>query len=197
MGLLVLHGWQSDARGHGRGPRRDERAGLGGAVYLEVGIGIEPGPIEFMSEPWQTLLGHAFETADRLGLQMALAAGPGWCGTGGPWVTPGPSMQHLVASKTLVQGPTGVQRCFAPASAAHALLRRGDPDSRAAENVAGVLPRRVCARFSHSGGGCLNCRYRREGALHQGLLLLADSRPLHHAPVGTPLSAERAPAIRF
>ena len=82
-----------------------KRAGLGGAIYLEVGIGMEPGPVEFMSGPWQSLLGHAFEEADRLGLQMSLAAGPGWCGTGGPWVTPERSMQHLVASKILVQGP--------------------------------------------------------------------------------------------
>jgi hypothetical protein len=83
-----------------------KQAGLGGAVYLEVGIGIKPGPIEFMSEPWQILLGHAFETADRLGLQMGLAAGPGWCGAGGPWVAPEKSMQHLVSSQTVVQGPT-------------------------------------------------------------------------------------------
>jgi len=82
-----------------------KRAGLGGAIFLEVGIGIEPGPVEFMSEPWQSLLGHAFSEADRLGLQMALAAGPGWCGAGGPWIKPDQSMQHLVASKTVVQGP--------------------------------------------------------------------------------------------
>jgi hypothetical protein len=82
-----------------------KRAGIGGAIYLEVGIGIERGPIEFMSEPWQELLGRAFSEADRLGLQIALAAGPGWCGTGGPWVRPDQSMQHLVASKTQVEGP--------------------------------------------------------------------------------------------
>ena len=55
-----------------------------------------------MSEPWQELVGLAFSHADRLGLQLALAAGPGWCGTGGPWVSPDQSMQHLVASKTVV-----------------------------------------------------------------------------------------------
>ena len=82
-----------------------KRAGIGGAIYLEVGIGIPQGPIEFMSEPWQQLLGHAFSEADRLGLQIALAAGPGWCGAGGPWVKPDQSMQHLVFSKTQVQGP--------------------------------------------------------------------------------------------
>jgi len=82
-----------------------KRAGLGGGIFLEVGIGIDPGPIEFMSEPWQDLVGHAFEEADRLGLQLALAAGPGWCGAGGPWVKPDQSMQYLVASRTDVQGP--------------------------------------------------------------------------------------------
>jgi hypothetical protein len=82
-----------------------KRAGLGGGIFLEVGIGLEPGPIEFMSEPWQNLLGHAFEEADRLGLEIALAAGPGWCGAGGPWVKPDQSMQHLVCSKTVVKGP--------------------------------------------------------------------------------------------
>jgi hypothetical protein len=82
-----------------------KRGGLGGGIYLEVGIGLEPGPVEFMSEPWQALLGHAFEEADRLGLEIALAAGPGWCGAGGPWVKPDESMQHLVASRTVVEGP--------------------------------------------------------------------------------------------
>ncbi len=82
-----------------------KQAGIGGAIFLEVGIGIKPGPIEFMSEPWQQLLGHAFERADQFGLQMALGAGPGWCGAGGPWVQPDKSMQHLVASKTIVSGP--------------------------------------------------------------------------------------------
>jgi hypothetical protein len=82
-----------------------KQAGLGGAIYLEVGIGIPAGPIEFMSEAWQNLLGHAFSQADRLGLQIALAAGPGWCGAGGPWVKPDRSMQHLVASATVAQGP--------------------------------------------------------------------------------------------
>ncbi len=82
-----------------------KRAGIGGAIYLEVGIGIPPGPVEFMSPSWQQLLGHAFSVADQLGLQMALAAGPGWCGAGGPWVRPDQSMQHLVFSTTHVQGP--------------------------------------------------------------------------------------------
>ena len=85
-----------------------KRAGLGGAIYLEVGIGIKPGPVNFMSEQWQELLAHAFAEADRLGLKMSLAAGPGWCGAGGPWVKPDQSMQHLVFSRTDVEGPASL-----------------------------------------------------------------------------------------
>ena len=81
-------------------------AGIGGAIYLEVGLGIARGPVEFMSSAWQALLGDAFDQADQLGLEIALASGPGWCGTGGPWIKPEESMQHLVASETEVTGPT-------------------------------------------------------------------------------------------
>ena len=51
------------------------------------------------------MIKHAIHEADRLGLEIALGAGPGWCGTGGPWVKPEQSMQHLVASETQVTGP--------------------------------------------------------------------------------------------
>jgi len=81
-----------------------KQAGIGGAIYLEISGG-DRGPVEFMSGPWRELLKHAVNEADRLGIELALAAGPGWCGTGGPWVKPEQSMQHLVASETQVSGP--------------------------------------------------------------------------------------------
>src|SRR5512142_1041386 len=62
-----------------------KKAGIGGALYLEVGIGIPRGPVEFMSAEWRKLLRHAFAESDRLGIEMAIGSGPGWCGTGGPW----------------------------------------------------------------------------------------------------------------
>jgi len=82
-----------------------KRAGIGGGVYLEVGIGIPPGPVRFMSEEWQQTVANAFARADELGLEIALAAGAGWCGAGGPWVKPEESMQFLVTSETRVHGP--------------------------------------------------------------------------------------------
>ena len=49
------------------------------------------------------LFKHAVSEAERLGLQITLNAGPGWTGSGGPWVKPEQSMQHIVASETRSQ----------------------------------------------------------------------------------------------
>jgi hypothetical protein len=81
-----------------------KRAGIGGAIILEVNVGISRGPVAFMSEPWREMIAHAVREAERLGIEIALGAGPGWCGTGGPWVKPEQSMQHLVGSETNVAG---------------------------------------------------------------------------------------------
>ncbi len=81
------------------------RAGIGGVLMMEVGVGIPRGPVKFMSAEWRELIKHAVNEAKRLGLQMALNAGPGWTGSGGPWVKPEQSMQHLVASAVEVEGP--------------------------------------------------------------------------------------------
>lgn len=83
-----------------------KRAGIGGAIFLEVNVGVPRGPVKFMSAQWRELLAHAFAEADRLGLEIALGSGPGWCGTGGPWVKPEQSMQHLVASEATASGPS-------------------------------------------------------------------------------------------
>ena len=85
-------------------------AGIGGVVLMEVNVGIPRGPVEFMSDAWQGLFKHAVEEAERLGLQITLNAGPGWTGSGGPWVKAEQSMQHLVASAVEVSGPAHVDR---------------------------------------------------------------------------------------
>lgn len=80
-------------------------AGIGGAIFLEVDLGIPRGPVKFMSPEWRQLFAHAVHEAERLGMEIVMGSGPGWCGTGGPWVKPEQSMQHLVASETNVVGP--------------------------------------------------------------------------------------------
>jgi len=78
--------------------------GINHVIFLEVGIGVPRGPVDFMSEEWQELYVHAVREAERLGMRILLGAGPGWCGSGGPWVKPEESMKHLVFSETEITG---------------------------------------------------------------------------------------------
>lgn len=81
-----------------------KEAGISNLIFLEVGIGVPRGPVDFMSEEWQDLYVHAVREAERLGIRILLGAGPGWCGSGGPWVKPEDSMKHLVYSETEISG---------------------------------------------------------------------------------------------
>ncbi|MEI7730523.1 MAG: glycosyl hydrolase [Verrucomicrobiota bacterium] len=83
-----------------------KQAGIGGVIMMEVDVGIPRGTVKFMSPEWQVCFRHAVKEAERLGLQITLNAGPGWTGSGGPWIKPEQSMQHLVSSETnLASGP--------------------------------------------------------------------------------------------
>ena len=82
-----------------------KRAGIGGVIICEVNVGVPRGPVEFMGPEWRRLFVHVVREAERLGLEITLNAGPGWTGSGGPWVKPELSMQHIVASATPVSGP--------------------------------------------------------------------------------------------
>ncbi|MGZ5454488.1 MAG: glycosyl hydrolase, partial [Candidatus Aminicenantales bacterium] len=81
-------------------------AGLGGVVICEVNVGVPRGPVEFMSPEWRGLFKHVVREAERLGLEVTLNAGPGWTGSGGPWVKPEQSMQHIVAAAVETGGPS-------------------------------------------------------------------------------------------
>jgi hypothetical protein len=82
-----------------------KKAGIGYVLFLEVNVGVPRGKVDFLSEEWQELYKHAVKEAERLGIRVILGSGPGWAGSGGPWVTPAQSMMHLVASDTTVKGP--------------------------------------------------------------------------------------------
>ena len=87
--------------------------GIGSVLFLEVNIGVPVGPVPFMSEKWQDNLVHAIKTCERLGMEFILGTGPGWSGSGGSWVKPEDSMQHLVGSSTQVKGPRSFEASLA------------------------------------------------------------------------------------
>lgn len=82
-----------------------KRAGIGNVVFLEVNVGVPRGPVDFLSEEWKELFKHAVREGERLGIEITLGTGPGWAGSGGPWVKPAQSMQHLVSSMVRVVIP--------------------------------------------------------------------------------------------
>lgn len=81
-----------------------KKTGIGNLVFLEVNVGVPRGKVDFLSDEWQELFKHAVREAERLGIEITLGAGPGWTGSGGPWVPAAESMQHLVASDTIITG---------------------------------------------------------------------------------------------
>ena len=81
-----------------------KKAGIGNLIFLEVNVGVPRGKVDFLSDEWQDLFKHAVRESERLGIEMTLGIGPGWTGSGGPWVKPEQSMQHLVSSSINVKG---------------------------------------------------------------------------------------------
>jgi hypothetical protein len=81
-----------------------KRAGIGGVLYMETEQGTPKGPAQFAGPLWRRLFNHAVREAGRLGLEINMNNDAGWCGSGGPWITPELSMQKVVWSETETQG---------------------------------------------------------------------------------------------
>ena len=79
--------------------------GINGVIYMDVDVGVPRGPVPFMSETWQKNITHAVHECERLGLEFTTITGPGWTGSGGPWIKPEQSMQHLVPVSLNTKGP--------------------------------------------------------------------------------------------
>ena len=80
------------------------RVGIGGVLYMEVNDGVPSGPVDYAGPLWRELFQHACKEARRLGLEINMNNDAGWCGSGGPWITPELSMQKVVWTETPVDG---------------------------------------------------------------------------------------------
>lgn len=81
-----------------------KKAGIGCLIFLEVNVGIPRGPVDLLSAQWLDMFAYGVKEAQRLGIDIIMGIGPGWTGSGGPWVEPAQSMQHLVYSTVEVSG---------------------------------------------------------------------------------------------
>lgn len=80
------------------------RVGIGGIIYMEVDQSDPKGPADFAGPLWRDLFRHACAEAHRLGLEINMNNDAGWCGSGGPWITPELSMQKVVWTETTIEG---------------------------------------------------------------------------------------------
>ncbi|MFA6564781.1 MAG: glycosyl hydrolase [Verrucomicrobiia bacterium] len=81
-----------------------KRVGIGGVLYMETDQGAPKGPAQFAGPLWRDLFKHICNETHRLGLQVNMNNDAGWCGSGGPWITPELSMQRIVWTETNVVG---------------------------------------------------------------------------------------------
>jgi len=60
--------------------------------------------LPYMTEGWKEVFSKTAAYADSLGLELGIAASPGWSETGGPWVTAPDAMKKMAWSATYVEG---------------------------------------------------------------------------------------------
>jgi len=81
--------------------------GIGGMQTFDVNL-MTPQVVEkrlvYMTPEWDDAFRFAATTADQKGMELGIAASPGWSESGGPWVQPKDGMKKVVWSETVVSG---------------------------------------------------------------------------------------------
>jgi hypothetical protein len=80
--------------------------GIAGVLIMDVDQGTPASfnGSKFGDAQWYALFQFACEEANRLGIEVNMTNDAGWCGSGGPWITPELSMQVVVWSSMAVVG---------------------------------------------------------------------------------------------
>jgi hypothetical protein len=83
------------------------RVGIGGLQSFDAGQAT-PQVVEtrlpYMTVGWKDVFRKTAAYADSLGLELGIAASPGWSETGGPWVTAADGMKKMAWSVTVING---------------------------------------------------------------------------------------------
>jgi hypothetical protein len=84
-----------------------KRIGIGGVQTFDANLltpPVVPKRLVYMTPDWQKAFRFAATRARELGLDLTIAASPGWSETGGPWVRPEDGVKKLVWSEAVVAG---------------------------------------------------------------------------------------------
>lgn len=83
------------------------RIGIGGLQSFDAGQAtpqVVDVRLPYMTEGWKAVFRKTAAYADSLGLELGIAASPGWSETGGPWVTAPDGMKKMAWSSTVIKG---------------------------------------------------------------------------------------------
>jgi alpha-L-rhamnosidase len=86
-----------------------KRVGIGGVQNFDANLAtpqIVNQRLVYMTPEWKDAFRFAVNEAQRLSLEFAIAASPGWSETGGPWVEPKDGLKKIVWTETVVPGGT-------------------------------------------------------------------------------------------
>ena len=86
-----------------------QRTGIGGFQAFQIERLMDKGPIKYLSKEWRELMTHTIQEADRLDLEVCYHQTAGWSSSGGPWITPEYSMQHVVWTEQQVEGAKTIE----------------------------------------------------------------------------------------
>ncbi|MBS0482884.1 MAG: glycoside hydrolase [Proteobacteria bacterium] len=84
-----------------------QRVGIGGLQNFDVDLNtpvLVKNRLVYMTPQWKDAFRFAASEAERRGLELAIAASPGWSETGGPWVAPKDALKKVVWSETPLIG---------------------------------------------------------------------------------------------
>ncbi|MFM5908165.1 MAG: glycosyl hydrolase [Novosphingobium sp.] len=84
-----------------------KRVGIGGLQNFDANLQtpqVVGKRLVYMDEGWKDAFRFTASEAERQGLELAIAASPGWSETGGPWVRPEDGLKKVVWSETVVDG---------------------------------------------------------------------------------------------
>lgn len=98
-----------------------KEVGIGGAYLMPIKDTVPTIPfqptVRQLTPEWWEMVRFSLQEAKRLGLKIGMHVSDGFALAGGPWITPGLSMQKLTWSKTFVKaGETGKIKLAEPAT---------------------------------------------------------------------------------
>ena len=84
-----------------------QRIGIGGLQNFDANLQttqIVENRLVYMTPDWKKAFNFTAKEAENRGLELAIAASPGWSETGGPWVPAADALKKLVWSETVLLG---------------------------------------------------------------------------------------------